>query len=143
MKEIKTEISINASPEKVWGILTDFENQSSWNPLIRSISGDKKVGGNLKVSIQLGEGGGMTFKPKVLVFSEKKELRWKGKLLITGLFDGEHYFILKSIDNNITQFIHGEKFSGILVGLFGKMLDKTKEGFELMNRSLKTECEKE
>jgi len=25
-KEIKTEILINATPEKVWAILTDFEN---------------------------------------------------------------------------------------------------------------------
>ena len=45
--------------------------------------------------------------------------------------------------NPFISNISGEKFSGILVSLFGKMLDKTKDGFELMNKSLKSECEKE
>jgi len=142
LKEIITEISINTSPEKVWKILTDFENQSSWNPFITSISGEKKVGGKLSIIVQPGDGGEMKFKPTVLVLSENKELRWKGKLLISGLFAGEHYFILNSTDHNTTQLIHGEKFSGILVGLFGSMLNKTKQGFELMNSALKKECEK-
>lgn len=35
-----------------------------------------------------------------------------------------------------------KKFSGILVSLMGKNLDKTIKGFELMNESLKNECEK-
>ncbi|MEQ6122304.1 hypothetical protein [Reichenbachiella sp. MALMAid0571] len=28
MKQIKTEILIDAAPEKVWSVLTDFENQT-------------------------------------------------------------------------------------------------------------------
>ena len=32
---------------------------------------------------------------------------------------------------------------GLLVPLVGKMLDKTKKGFQLMNESIKKECEKE
>ena len=65
------------------------------------------------------------------------------KLLVKGIFDGEHYFILSQEDGNKTKFIHGEKFSGILVYLVGKTLDKTKGGFELMNESLRVECEKD
>ena len=84
----------------------------------------------------------MTFKPAVLAFSENKEFRWKGKLGINGIFDGEHYFQLTDLENNQTKFIHGEKFSGILIPLMGKTLDKAKEGFALMNQALKAECEK-
>jgi hypothetical protein len=47
------------------------------------------------------------------------------------------------LDKDITKFIHGEKFSGLLVPLVGKMLDKTQKGFQLMNESIKKECEKE
>jgi hypothetical protein len=47
------------------------------------------------------------------------------------------------VDKDITKFIHGEKFSGLLVPLVGKMLDKTQKGFQLMNESIKKECEKE
>ena len=38
-KEIKTEILINAAPEKVWSILTNFEKYPDWNPFIKSING--------------------------------------------------------------------------------------------------------
>ncbi len=43
MKQIETEILINAKPDKVWQVLTDFESHSKWNPFIKSISGEKKV----------------------------------------------------------------------------------------------------
>lgn len=83
----------------------------------------------------------MTFKPVVLKFEPKKEFRWKGKLGIQGIFDGEHYFILEEVDNNQTKLIHGEKFSGILVYVMGNVLEKTKIGFELMNEALKKQSE--
>jgi hypothetical protein len=78
-----------------------------------------------------------------LTLEANKEFRWKGKLGINGIFDGEHYFILESVDKDITKFIHGEKFSGLLVPFVRKMLDKTQKGFQLMNESIKNECEKE
>lgn len=142
MQHIETEILINASPEKVWAVLTDFEHHPKWNPFIKSIEGEKAVGKQLKVAIQPPGGGGMTFKPEVLAFEANKEFRWKGKLLVKGIFDGEHYFRLADAGNGATRFSHGEKFSGFLVALMGSMLDKTKAGFELMNEALKKECEK-
>ena len=39
-KEIKTEIVIHATPEKIWKILTDFGNYPQWNPFIVSVTGD-------------------------------------------------------------------------------------------------------
>ncbi len=128
MKEIKAEIMINSAPEKVWSVLTDFENYPRWNLFITDISGRKTIGSSLKVSINPPGGKGMTFKPVLLKFEENKEFRWKGKLFIKGIFDGEHYFILSSEDGSKTKLIQGEKFSGILVGLLGKTLDKTKDG---------------
>jgi hypothetical protein len=46
------------------------------------------------------------------------------------------------VDKDITKFIHGEKFSGLLVPFVSKMLDKTQKGFLLMNESIKNECER-
>ncbi len=142
MKDIKTEILIGAPAEKVWCILTDFDRHPAWNPFIQSISGDKQENGKLVVHIKPPGGGGMTFKPRVLVYKTEREFRWKGKLFFTGLFDGEHYFILEAVNAHTTRFIHGERFSGILVGVSGNMLEKTREGFELMNQALKNECER-
>lgn len=143
MTEIKTQIKIDASPGKVWGILTDFENYPKWNPFIKSILGMKKEGGQLTVKIHPPEGSSMTFKPVILIYKENSELRWLGKLLFKGLFDGEHYFILDKNKDGGTTFIHGEKFTGALVNLFKGTLAKAKDGFEQMNKALKKECEKD
>ncbi len=143
MKTLETEIIIEAASEKVWQVLTDFENHPKWNPFIRSISGGNKEGEKLIVSLKLPEGKGMTFHPRILKFEPGKEFRWKGKLGLPGIFDGEHYFILEEISAKRTRFIHGEKFSGLLVPLMGNILEKTKDGFMLMNKSLKKECERQ
>ena len=143
MKNIQTEILINTDITKVWDVLMNFDSYPKWNPFITSISGERKLGNRLTVSINPPGGKGMTFKPNILTLEANKEFRWKGKLGINGIFDGEHYFILESVDKDITKFIHGEKFSGLLVTLVGKMLDKTQKGFQLMNESIKKECEKE
>ena len=142
MKNIQTEILINTDITKVWDVLMNFDSYPKWNPFITSISGERKLGNRLTVSINPPGGKGMTFKPNILTLEANKEFRWKGKLGINGIFDGEHYFILESVDKDITKFIHGEKFSGLLVPLVGKMLDKTQKGFQLMNESIKNECER-
>ena len=142
-KEIKTEITINASPEKVWAILTDFKNYPSWNPFIKSIKGEAKVGNKIIANLQPPDAKGMTFKPKVLAFNPNQEFRWLGHLLFPGLFDGEHKFEIIDNGNGTCTFIQSEKFKGILVPLFKNMLDKnTLNGFKQMNHQLKELAEK-
>lgn len=137
-KEIKTEILINASPSRVWSVLTNFQNYPQWNPFIKSITGQVGVGNKITARIEPPDASGMTFKPKVLTFETNKEFKWLGHLWIPGLFDGEHKFELIDNQNGTTTFIQSEKFNGILVPLFGKMLDvNTMNGFRLMNQKLK------
>jgi len=137
-KEIKTENLINATPAKVWLILTTFDNYPNWNPFIKSIKGDVKVGNKIIARLEPPKAKGMTFKPKVLVFDANKEFRWIGHLLFPGLFDGEHKFELIDNGNGTTTFRQSEKFKGILVPLFKKMLDNnTINGFNEMNKKLK------
>lgn len=137
-KEIRTEILIKATPENVWRILTNFGSYPNWNPFIKSITGEVKVGNKITARIEPPEANGMTFKPRVLTFETNKELSWLGHLLFAGLFDGEHKFELIDNSNGTTTFRQSEKFGGILVPLFKKQLDyNTKKGFEEMNRKLK------
>jgi hypothetical protein len=142
-KEIKTEITINASPEKVWAILTDFANYPTWNPFIKSLKGTVAIGNKIETNLQPPGEKPMTFKPLILAFEENKELRWIGHLIVPGLFDGEHKFELIDNGNGTTLFKQSEKFNGILVPLFKKMLDvNTVDGFNQMNQKLKELAEK-
>lgn len=137
-KEIRTEIVINASAQKVWTILTHFENYKSWNPFIKSITGNPVVGKKITARIEPPNAKGMTFTPTVLAFEANKEFRWLGHFLFPGLFEGEHKFELISNENGFTTFVQSEKFKGILVPLFKNMLDtNTLNGFNLMNQKLK------
>ncbi len=143
MREIKTEITIESSANTVWRILTDFECYPEWNPFIKSISGEPQVGAKLQIFIQPPGASGIKFTPTVLAAEENREFRWLGKLLFGGLFDGEHSFTIETISENKVRFINAEKFTGILVSLFGGTLKGSEQGFELMNKTLKERAEKQ
>jgi hypothetical protein len=141
-KEISTEIRINASPEKIWSVLTDFEKYPEWNPFIKSIEGSPKVNNRIKAQIQAPGSREMTFKPKVLVHDENQKFAWLGHLFFPGLFDGRHQFEIKDNGDGTCTFIQSESFKGVLVPLFKSMLDnETLEGFRAMNESLKVRSE--
>ena len=138
MKSIKTEIIINASTERVWSTLMDHEEYPQWNPFIKQISGKAIVGEQLNVSLQNGKHNTMNFQPTILVNNSNNEFRWKGKLFVEGLFDGEHFFLLEDLGNGQTKFIQGEEFTGLLSGALLKIIGKdTKTGFVQMNEALK------
>ncbi len=141
-KEIRTEIVIQAPPEKVWEVLTSFSQYSQWNPFVKKIEGPLQEGAQITARIEPPGSAGMTFKPTLLVVSPARELRWLGHLFVPGLFDGEHVFELYENTDGSTTFVQREEFGGILLPLFKKMLDNnTLAGFNAMNQSLKARAE--
>lgn len=73
----------------------------------------------------------------------QRELRWLGHLFVPGLFDGEHAFIIEALEPGRVRFIQREVFTGLLVPMFSRMLDKdTKRGFMEMNNALKMRAER-
>lgn len=142
MREINTEITIDAPVETVWDILMDFPEYSNWNPFISQISGVPEVGEKLEVFIQPPESKGWSFRPRVLVAEPEEEFRWRGRILFPGIFDGEHIFQLNPVSEEVTRFIHREKISGLLVPILWKSLDtNTRRGFREMNTALKAKAE--
>ena len=87
----------------------------------------------------------MAIAPTLLNFSPLKELRWKGQLLLPGVFDGEHYFQLSERADGSVRLMHGEVFSGMLVPIFfrGALRRGTELGFQAMNHALKQRAESE
>lgn len=142
MHEIKTEIEIAASTEKIWSILINFAGYPDWNPFIRSIEGVAGKGEKLAVSIQPPGSKAVKFRPTLLAVTPRRELRWLGHFLFPGIFDGEHYLQIVPVNERRVMFVQGEIFSGLLVGILKSFLDgKTKEGFIMMNKALKSLAE--
>jgi hypothetical protein len=143
LRRIETDVEIEAPAERVWALLTDFPRTPSWNPFIRSISGEATPGARLSVQVSPPGKAAMSFRPTVLSVRPNRELRWLGHLFVTGLFDGEHYFLLEPLSEGQTRFIQGEIFSGLLVGPLSGVLPATRMGFEAMNAALKKLVESE
>jgi len=142
MKEIHTEIEIHAPADRVWRALIEFTAYPEWNPFIHRVDGEAKAGSRLNVFIRPTGGEGMSFRPKVLVVDPNRELRWLGHLLVPGLFDGEHSFVIEPLGEGLVRFIQRERFGGLLLPLLWSMLEgNTRHGFEEMNRALKLRCE--
>ena len=142
MKTIETKIMVDSTPEKIWSVLTNFKEYENWNPFMIKIIGDAKLGSKIEVQIQTVKGKKRTYKPIITKLEINKELRWKGKSLLHGIFDGERIFIIEKSAHNKVSFLHKEIFKGLGVKLIGSKLDEDLgESFKKMNIALKTRAE--
>ena len=141
MRLIETATDIRAPAARIWSILTDFPAYPAWNPFITAAEGELRPGARLKITIAPPGHRPRTFRPVVLVAAPDRELRWLGRRLMPGLFDGEHAFGLEQRAETC-QFLHAERFSGVLLPLFGEgLFEATRQGFEAMNTALKQRAE--
>jgi hypothetical protein len=140
--ELRHEIEIDAPTDAVWDALADTSRYGDWNPFIRRLEGELREGARLEVEIAPPGGRAMTFRPTVLTAAPGHELRWLGRLLFPGLFDGEHRFEFEPLPGGRTRFVQSERFSGVLVPFVRKGLGKTQAGFAQMNEALKDEVER-
>lgn len=143
MKEIRTEINIKSPKAKVWDVFADVSRYSEWNPFIRSFKGELLAGRRIRVSLALPDSKEMVFKPRLQVVDQEKEVRWLGRLLIPGLFDGVHIFEFQSMKDGSTNFVQREYLKGVLLPLLWRSLEgKTNKAFIAMNEALKRRCER-
>lgn len=138
MRELVTEIHINASLAKVWEVFTANDQWQNWNPFIVESRGRFEVGERVTNTMVMTGKKPMKFRPTILKAEPAKELRWLGRLLIPGIFDGEHYFQFEPSGGG-TRFIQGEKFSGLFAGMLN--LEDARKSFTSLNEALKKRVE--
>lgn len=139
--ELRTEVEIDAPPEQVWAVLTDFGAYHEWNPFITELRGKLEPGARLRVELSYADGRRTAFRTSVLTVEPGAELRWIGRVWFKGLFDGEHFIQLHALDGNRTRLVQGENFSGVLVKLLANTVTQTGRGFVGMNAALKRRVE--
>jgi hypothetical protein len=142
-KQLRSEIDVHATPERVWQVLTDFAAYQQWNPFIIRADGEARRGRRLTLRMQPAGGRATTFRPTVLEAAQGRELRWLGRLLVPGLFDGEHRFTIRPLGDGQVRLVQQEDFRGLLVPLLAGSLDRrTLPAFEQMNQALKRRAER-
>ena len=143
MKELRTEIEIQATPEKVWQILTDLDQYPQWHPCARAI-GKVTIGEQVDLALKPANPASkeMVLHCKVTKAEPNHELRWKYHVCSTLLFSGEHIFTIEPIGDNQVHFVDREIFNGLLVPLQAKDIDtNSKSSFEAMDKALKSRAE--
>lgn len=141
MKQLKTEIIIDAPAEKVWQLLTNLNDYHRWNPFISS-AGEVVPGARISNDM-LMDGKTMRFRPRIGQVVPGRSFEWTGHLLVPGLFDGNHYFDIEPLTPTQCKLTHGERFSGLLSAwLLKKIGAQTLQQFMAMNQALKQQAEK-
>jgi hypothetical protein len=140
MRTISTTVDIAAAPERVWAILTDLDSYPEWNPFIRSASGQLAEGATLTLRMVPAQGRAMTFRPRVLAVQPGRLLRWIGRLVLPGIFDGTHQFALEDLGGH-TRLTQSETFRGVLIPFTGKTITQTEADFRALNQALKQRAE--
>jgi len=144
MKEIYSQIEINAPPNQIWELLLDFDSYPEWNPYIRNATGTPVIGKRIEILTQPAGSRKLVFHPIILRLEANNELSWRGSPLPRFLFSGEHIFLLQAKSPEITNFIQREIFTGLLIPFLQGTLDKrTLVGFQAMNEALKIRAESE
>ncbi|GAB3616737.1 SRPBCC domain-containing protein [Okibacterium endophyticum] len=136
---LSSSIDIDAPPSTVWDVLTDFAAYPEWNPSLLGMRGVPEVGETLGFRTA---DDGFDVTPTVLAATPAAELRWKGHLVVVGLFDGEHRFTLEELPGGGTRLTQDERFRGILIPFMAGWLDaETLPEFAAMNAALKERAE--
>ncbi|AFM02538.1 hypothetical protein Fleli_0026 [Bernardetia litoralis DSM 6794] len=136
--QVYTEIIIQASKEKVWNVLLDFQNYSSWNTFIKKIEGNSDLSEKIKAKMFPPFGLPLEFEGIICQNIPNKILAWNGYILARWFFEPTHIFEIEEKSANEILFIHREEYKGCSIPFIKFMLPTlVGKGFEVMNKDLK------
>jgi hypothetical protein len=126
----------------VWQVLTDFPAYSQWNSTVFELQGEMKVGGRLVIGLRPMGGPPLCFPVRLLRVEPERELRWRGRLIVSSLFAGEHALIIQPLGDSRVRFIQREAYTGLLAPIFLFVMGaNNRRIFERMNQALKARAE--
>jgi hypothetical protein len=128
---------IQATPDKIWGLLTDARRFPSWNSTVTSLEGNIALGEKLAIKVPLDPK--RTFTPKVTKLDPQHEMQWSDGF--APMFKGVRTFTLTPKGNGVTEFAMTEVFSGLMLPMIKGSLPDFRDAFETYARDLKRAAE--
>lgn len=111
-KSVHAEITIQASPEEIWAVLTDIQQIKAWNPVLIPIEGTLKEGADIKYEFHQDENNSSIIPATVKQMTENQLLNQVGGM--TGILTFDHKYILEPLKIGTKVIIH-EEYRGIMV----------------------------
>jgi len=110
---VHTEVLIEAPPEKVWAILTDFEKLHEWSNTLVDLEGDFRAGGQIVVTWKVNAGplsSNTRINHEVKFFEAGHQFGWSDPLMM-GLSD-RHIYQVNPNDDGKTLFVQSDEVKG-------------------------------
>ena len=138
MKSYDASSTIQASPDTIWGILTDAPNYSAWESGVIRVEGRIAPGETIKVVSSANPG--RTFPVKVTEFQPGRKMVWSGGMPL-GLFKGIRTFTL-SPEGGATRLTVREEYTGPLLSMIWKSMPDLGPSFNQFVTGLKGRAER-
>jgi len=143
MKEIKTEIIINAPKEEIWAVLSNIGDYENWNNIITDVKSSLQVDRGFRFKIALF-GLAVPMVAKVHRVDENRYLGWGNdyQSWIKVILAAHHYFEIIELSDSQCKFVHGEQFYGIVPFALWPTIRKMATSYDTFNENLKSAAEK-
>ena len=138
MKKYSAATTIQASAEKIWGILSDSSGYPAWDLSMDHIEGKLALGETVKFFTKLSA---QAFPVKVTAFEPGRKMVLTGGMPL-GLFKSKRTHTLTPNKDGSITFHTEEIFSGLLLPVFGKNIPDLTENFKNFAAALKKQAEK-
>jgi len=138
MKSYGATITINASPERIWKILTNAANFPQWEPGVLRIEG--KIAPGEKITVYTKLSPDRAFPVTVSEFIPNQRMVWSSGMPL-GLFKGARTFTLTPKGKGAVEVATKEEFSGLLLPLIGRTIPDLTESFQNFAAGLKKAAE--
>jgi len=135
-KTFHAEITIDATPEEVWSVLTDVSNYAAWNPLLVPISGGIREGAEVEYRMTQPDGTQSVMKSRVGKVVALKELHQHAG--ITGILTAHHSYRLEPTQGG-TRLIQHEVDNGVAMLFWDSSW--VQPTYEEVNQALKRHVE--
>lgn len=137
MKYFEADSTINASPDKVWSVLTDGARFPEWDSGIDRVEGRIAPGATIKLYVKVNPG--RAFPLKVTQFAPPRQMVFSGGMPL-GLFNGVRTYTLEPSEG-ATRFHMREEYTGPLLGVIWKSIPDLAPSFQQFARGLKARSE--
>jgi hypothetical protein len=129
--------TIRASPETIWGLLTDAAAFPRWNSTVTSIRGTIAEGQTLQIKVPSAPT--RVFKPKVSAVAPGRSMVWSDGM--APMFRGVRTFELTPNADGSTEFAMKEELSGLVLPMIKGSLPDFAPIFETYAEDLKRAAE--
>lgn len=132
----RVELSIQATADRIWSLLTDASGFPRWNSTVTRIEGQIREGEQLRVHVP---GTDRTFTPRVSDVLLNRRMTWSGGFF--PIFKGVRTFELRPAGDGSIEFAMEERFSGLMLPFVRGSLPDFGPVFERYATDLKREAE--